>query len=172
MTLGTERFPMLVAAVLILCVTAALPGALLAQAPKGTTTAPDHTPDPLGHLKQALSNAGATALTTSQETALTTLITNFRTANVGTASTTRLAFDNYILAGDAAHAIALIPALEAERNSKELARAEAEVTFAASAAQLLSVAQVSALQQKLGVDEVVRLIDSLAGGPEGPGGPH
>jgi Spy/CpxP family protein refolding chaperone len=161
--------------VFLLCLAVVLPTLSAAQRrPNATapTTPPDTTqaPDQLRRLKQALSDAGATALTTAQETALTTLITNFQTANKPTPSATRIAYDNYILAGNADQAIALIPILQEEQGAQALARQQAEVNFAVNAVQLLTADQVNALQQDLGSDELVHLIQSLAG-PGGPGGP-
>jgi hypothetical protein len=109
MSFRRNRFNLILAAALALYMAAALPGLVLAQDTKEPPTS-GQTPDPLGRLKQALSDAGATALTTSQESALTTLITDFRTANQPTTSPTRLAYDNYILSR-----IALLEALAEKR---------------------------------------------------------
>jgi len=159
------------AAALGLCLAFVLPGMSMAQAVMYSGQS-DQTPDYLRPLKQALANAGATALTSDQETAIQTLITNFRTSTESTPSATRLAYDNDILTGNVAGAIALIPALNAEQAQQEQARQEAEISFAAAVVKALSSAQLSALQQKLGADDTVRLIQSLAGGPGGGhGGP-
>jgi Spy/CpxP family protein refolding chaperone len=168
MVLRMKRCNLLCVACIALCLTAALPSMLLGQT--SSTTTADQKPDPLGRLTQALSDAGATALTTAQETALKTLITDFQTANQATPSSTRLAYESYILAGQADQAIALIPALQQEQAVQALARTQAEITFAVSVVKALSPSQLSLLQQDLGTDELVRLIQSLAGGPGHPGG--
>ena len=168
MVFRMKRRSLLAPAILSLCITAALPNLLLAQGATSSTTT-DQTPDQLGRLKQALSSAGATALTTAQETALTTLIESFRTANTPAISATRLAYDNYILAGEPTQAIALIPTLAAEQAAQDLSRTPAGVTFAANAVAILLTSQLNLLQQALGTDGLVQLIQSLAGGPAGPG---
>ena len=121
MAFAVNRNRILMVAVPAMCITA-LPVSLFAQTSSNTMQS-GQAPDPLLFLKQAFSDAGANALTSAQETAPETLITNFRSANQPTVSATRLAYDNYILSGDIADAVALIPALKAE----EAALAQAEI---------------------------------------------
>jgi Spy/CpxP family protein refolding chaperone len=163
-----KRFNRMLVVFLALCVIAASPGSLTAKA-SADSILTDQTPDLLGRLKQALSDAGATALTTAQETALTTLIEDFRAANESSPSATRLAYDNYILSAEADQAMALIPTLQSEQSAQALARAQAESTFAVNAVKILLTSQLTLLKQSLGIDELVRLIQSLAGGPGGGG---
>ena len=165
MAFQMKRIHPILVGILVLCMAAVLPDLSIAQNPATT----NQMPDPLGRLKGALSNAGATALTSAQESALTALIDSFRTANGPTTSATRLAYDNYILAGNADQAIALIPILQAEQSAQAQAKAQAEINFSVNVVAILTAGQLASLQQSLGADELVRLIQSLAGGP-GPGG--
>ncbi len=169
MVFRTNRLRLISAAALVAGMTT-LAGLGLAQSSSPTQSR--QAPDPLRHLTQALSKAGADALSTEQQAALNTLITDFQSADALTPSATRLAYDNYILAGDAPDAIALLPALEAERATQAEDRKQAVATFAADAIKILTPAQVKALQQSLGADETVRLIQSLSGPAAGRRGPR
>jgi hypothetical protein len=163
----TKKYSTVLVILAAFCISAGIPEHMLAKS-SGTTTSSQTTtqqaPDPLARLRQALSTAGATALSTDQETALTTLITDFRASNELTASTARLAYDNYILAGDEDSAIALIPTLQAEQADEAAARAEAVTSFGADVVRVLSTSQITSIQVSLGTDELVKLLQSLVGG--------
>jgi hypothetical protein len=160
---------LVVVAAIVLCVGAVMSGTLLAQRPMDLSGSAQ-APDMLRSLKAALSDAGASALTSDQETQIQALITDFRTTTAPTTSNARLAYDNYILTGNATGAAALIQTLMSEQTAQDLGRLQAQVAFSVSVVRALQSSQLSLLQQKLGADGLVQLIQSLAGGPGGPGG--
>ena len=155
------------------CMVAMLAGTALAQGRMGRMGGGQPW-DLLMPLKNALQNAGAAALSSDQETKIKTLITNFRAANPPAAPSAdvqaaRLAYDNAILAGQATAAAAQIPTLVANQTSQASGRMMADATFAIAAVQALGSDQVTALVNRMGSGGVVRLIESLAGGPGGMG---
>ncbi|MBS1810324.1 MAG: hypothetical protein JST84_19330 [Acidobacteria bacterium] len=143
------------------------------------------TRDPLGFLKRALTEAGAPALTTDQETQITTLITAYKAAQPDEPSQAlidaRTAMGAAILAGDLTTAqtqAGIISGLiAAENNVRLLALAK----FGAEVIVILkNGGQLEYLVQKLSSERVVGLIESLAGrggfggglgGGAGHGGP-
>jgi len=135
MAFRMKRRSLLAPAILSLSMTAALPNLLLAQGATSSATT-DQTPDQLGPL--------------AQETALTTLIQSFRTANTPAISAMRLAYDNYILAGEPTQAIALIPPQEGEQAAQDLSRMQAVVTFAANAVAILLTSQLASAGSRNG----------------------
>jgi len=167
-TMGNRKMVLLFG-VLALCVIAVSPGLTLAAVNQNAAAMGDRSPDPLQRLSRALSDVGGTALTTAQQTALQTLISDFQNAVQPSPSAARLSYDNYILLGDEAKAVALLPTLEAEQAAEQQQRRQSEVTFAVFAVKLLLADQVAVLQKQLGIDGLVRLIESLAGGPGGHG---
>src|SRR5262245_36016959 len=128
--------------------------------------------NPLEILKHALSEAGAPALTSDQETQLTTLITDFRNALPSepdaALKAAHTAYDAAILAGDLAAAqqqVAIIPSRTPELNS---ARLQALATLQIEVlAVLKSGGQFEALKKKFGDDRVVGLLGPLGGPPFG-----
>ena len=144
------------------------------------------TRDPLGHLKNALQEASATALTSAQETSLTALITNFRTAHETrpTPSTAeqnaRTAFDTAILNQDSAGAAAQAAIIATELGVNSIQRQKDLANFGIEVVKILRTSgdQVNPLITRFGSSGAARLILSLAGGPgfgpgrPGPGGPR
>jgi Spy/CpxP family protein refolding chaperone len=132
---------------------------------------------PLGMLKFALTEAGATALTTEQETKLTALITAFREGQPkGPDETLKAAHEAYaaaILAGDLSAAETQAAALAAQTTTHATSRLQAEAKFKIDVlAVLREGGQLDALKQKFGDARVVGMLSALAGpGRFGPGGP-
>ncbi len=142
------------------------------------------TRDPLAGLKRALTQANAPALTATQESALTALITAFRDAQPdepdAALATARDAYEAAILAGDqtAANAQAVIISnrIAALTNTRLQDEAKFEIAVLAI---LKNGGQFIPLQTKLGNDRLLGLVGSLAGGgfgghdggPGGHGGP-
>jgi Spy/CpxP family protein refolding chaperone len=157
---------------LALCIIAA--GALWAQGRgyRQAGTGAPATSDPLAILKQSLNKAGATALDSSQEAALNTLITNFRNAHQPGApdpaeQTARDAYINAILAKDAAAAISAADNLASLLSTRQRTMMEAETGFQIQALSVLNSDQEAALQSTMGNNGVMRALQSLSG--RGPG---
>jgi hypothetical protein len=126
-------------------------------------------------LNNALAAAGATALTSAQQTAIATLITNFRDsqappAQSTTASAARTAYETAILAGDSQTAVSQIPTIANEMAANNKARMTATAGFCIEVIKLLDSGQLSLLVKQDGISGVVRLVESLAGGPGMGGG--
>lgn len=139
---------------------------------------PQRDRDALGFLKRALTEASAPALTTQQETQLNTLITSFREARPDgpdeQLDAARTAYNNAVLAGDAAAATAQATIIANRSAALTAARLQADAQFKiAVLAVLKSGGQLDALQQKFGAERVLGIVSSLAGwrGFGGPGGP-
>ncbi len=131
----------------------------------GTAAAP--TRDPLASLKQALNKAGATALDSSQEAALNTLVTNFRSSNQPGSSnpaeqTARDAYANAVLAKDATAATAAADNLASLLSTRQRTVMEAEAGFQIQALSVLTGNQVTALQNNVGNNGVLRVLQSLS----------
>lgn len=130
------------------------------------------TGDPLASLKQALNKAGATALDSSQESALNTLITNFRNSNQPGApdsseQTARDAYVNAILAKDATAATTAADNLASLISARQRTMMEAEAGFQIQALSVLNSGQVAALQSSIGNNGILRELRSLSGpGPQ------
>jgi hypothetical protein len=159
--------------VIALCMVAMLAGTALAQGRMGRM-GQGQPQDLLMPLKNALENAGAVALSSDQETRISTLIANFRAANPPTTPSAdfqaaRLKYDDAILASQTAVASAQIPILVATQTSQAGTRLLADTAFAIAVVQALTADQVGALAKRMGSGGVVRLIESLAGGPGGMG---
>lgn len=137
--------------------------------------------DALGFLKRALTEASAPALTAQQETQLTALIASFREAQPDgpdeQLNAARTAYNNALLAGDAATATAQATIIANRSAALTTTRLQADAQFKiAVLAVLKSGGQLDALQQKFGAERVLGIAGSLAGGrgfggPGGPGGP-
>jgi hypothetical protein len=126
---------------------------------------------PLQPLKQALTKVGAAALDSTQEAALQTAITSFRNANRPAApdADEKAARDNYnsaILAGDNGSAKTAADQLANLMAPRQQARLEAEAAFSIQVLGILHSDQVTALQNSLGKQGLLRLVTGLAG----PGG--
>src|SRR5262245_49242596 len=86
--------------------------------------------DPLGFLKRVLTDSGASALTSDQETQLNTLITNFRTAQSDeTLTAARTAYTNAILSGDLEAAQAHAAIISSRMTDVHKARLQAVAKF-------------------------------------------
>lgn len=129
------------------------------------------TRDPLAFLKQALTKAGATALDSSQETALNTLITNFRSANKPTPDPNEQAvrqdYANAILAGNLSTATTDADKLAGFVSARQSAMLKAEADFQIKALSYLSSGQITALGAGIGKNGILRVLQSLTG--PGPG---
>jgi hypothetical protein len=137
------------------------------------------TTDHLARLNRALTDAGAPALTTTQEQQLNALITTVRSSRQGRGPSpevqaARTAYDNALLAGDTNTAVAQAAIIASAMTADMRARLEADANFVVQALNVLKSNgdQFGALQRSVGNAGVVRLISSLAGGPGGfMGGP-
>ena len=136
--------------------------------------------DPLARLKYALQEAGATALTSDQESTLSALITAFQTAHhtppaPSTAlQNARAAFDTAILNQDSGGAAAQAAIIANEQAANGLQRQIDVANFGIEVIKVLksSADQVTPLVTRFGTSGAVRLVLSLAGGPGfGRGGP-
>ena len=136
--------------------------------------------DPLARLKYALQEAGATALTSAQETTLSALITAFQTAHqTPPAPSTalqdaRAAYDAAILNQDSAGAAAQAAIIASEQAANGLQRQIDVANFGIDVIKVLKSSgdQVTPLATRFGTSGAVRLVLSLAGGPGfGRGGP-
>lgn len=129
------------------------------------------TRDPLAFLKQALSKAGATALTSDQETALNTLITNFRSANKPTQDPNEQAirdqYANAILAGNLSTASSYADKLATLLSARQSTMLKAEADFQIQALHILTSGQVGALETSVGNNGILRVLQSLT--RPGPG---
>jgi Spy/CpxP family protein refolding chaperone len=124
-------------------------------------------PGPLGFWKQALNRAGATALDSTQESALTSLISAFRAANRPAAPNSaelaaRDAYADAILSGDA-NATAAADNLAGVLAARQQTRLEAEAQFAIQALAILHSDQIAALQNSVGKQGLLRVLSSLGG---------
>jgi hypothetical protein len=146
----------------------------LAQGPGVPRERPQ--PEPLRGLKHALTEAGAPALSAEQESALKTLVSDFR-ANLPqpdeSVRTAHQALDAAILSGDLAAAQAQAAAI-ANANAVNMSarlRAEAALKIQVLGVLKTNEAQLTALVQRFGESGVARLLGSVLGGPGGPRGP-
>lgn len=139
--------------------------------------------DSLGFLKRAITEAGAPALTTDQETQLTTLITAYREAHPHEADQAFedaiTAYNNAILAGDQAAITAQITAIVNLRTAALATELQDGAKFKSDVLAILkSGGQLDPLKQALGGERLIHLIGALAGGGPGfrggpgPGGSH
>jgi hypothetical protein len=130
--------------------------------------------DQLLPLKNALAAASATALSTTQETKINTLLTNFRTATGPTATNAevpaaRVKYNDAILAGDTKTASAQIPSLVEIQTRQANEKMMAEAAFCIGVVQNLTADQVSALQKQLGSAGFVRTLETITNGMVGSG---
>jgi hypothetical protein len=148
----------------------------------GITLAPAQTDmpqvDALAGLKTAISNAGATALSSTEESSINALVTQFGSAHQPSPNTAlqsaQTAFENAILAGDSSTA-ASQASIIANTQAADMAQRETDAAaLAISVITLLKTGgQLDAMTAQLGANRVVRLVLNLAGWPGGggPGGP-
>lgn len=169
------KLPTRLITVTVILVCAVAGGVIMALAQQR----PQH--DPLGFLKRAITEANAPALSTDQETQLTTLITNFRNAQPkGPDETLEAAHKAYaaaILAGDLAAAQAQIAIITSRGGELSGARMQAMAKFQIDFLAVLKAGgQLDPLKQKFG-DHLLGILGPFAGGPPfggrpgGPGGP-
>jgi hypothetical protein len=136
--------------------------------------------DPFTSLKRAITQAGAPALSTTQETALTALVSEFKAAlpdegDDDTLETAREAYDAAIIAGDLAAAQVQITIITTRMAQLQDARMQAQARYAIAALTVLkSGGQYDPLVAKYGSDRAVSLVMQLIGrggqGSDGPGG--
>lgn len=137
---------------------------------RGNGQGPQAAPGALAMLNRALNQAGADALTTAQVNGLKALVNTFRTnlpkpGQDTTLADARTAYDNAILAGDSAGVTAAATTIATENSKFEYARLVAVGQSEISALAILTPAQVTALKAKLGSDGLIRVLESLFGGP-------
>ncbi len=130
--------------------------------------------NPLEFLKRAITEANAPALTSEQETQLTTLITNYRNAQPTEPDeqlkAAHAAYASAILAGDLATAQAQATVIANRTAEHSNTRLQAGAKFQIDVlAVLKSGGQLDPLKQKFG-DRLVGLLGSLAGSPPFGGG--
>jgi hypothetical protein len=142
----------------------------------GNAFAQRTTSEPLRGLKRALEQAGALALTTTQEEQLKTLIQTYRDSQTHEPSEALQAaldaYDAAILAGDQAAANAQAVIIANLRATALNAHLQAEATFKLAVIALLKTNgdQAGALRTKFGDDGFLRILDGLAGGHGGRSG--
>lgn len=162
------------AKILVLSMSLLVAGSMIGLAQGGRNS------DPFAGLKRAMAQAGAPALSATQETALTTLITEFK-AGLPTEGgddvleTAREAYEAAILAGDLAAAQVQITTITTRSAQLQQARMEAEAKFGIAAIAILKAGgQYDPLVAKYSADRVLSLVLQLAGrggpGGDGPGG--
>lgn len=135
------------------------------------------TTDPLAGLKRAISQAGAPALSTAQETALTTLLTDFRNAAPDgpddALETAQDALQAAIVAGDLAAAQVQITIITTRTAQLQDARLQSQAKLSIAIIAILKTGgQYDLLVTKFGVDRVLGLIGGgeNRGFGDGPGG--
>jgi hypothetical protein len=172
-----NRFASIMVVLLALCLAATSPAWAQMRRMAQNSQSTQQQPDSLAFLKQALAKAGASALDSSQETALNTLITNFRNANKpGTPDAAeqagRDAYVTAILARDLTSATAAADNLASLFSARQRTMLEAEASFQIQALTYLHSDQVAALQSSIGNNGILRVLQSLAraGFPRGMGG--
>src|SRR5215216_75283 len=119
--------------------------------------------DPLAGLNRAISRAGATALSTEQQTQLNTLIANYQAAlpdeDDDTLEAAREAYDAAILAGDLTAATAQAAIIANRTAALTSAKLQARAQFLIGVlAVLKSGGQLTALIATFGEDRVLELI--------------
>jgi Spy/CpxP family protein refolding chaperone len=170
-----KKYLGLLVATLGLCLAAALP--LSAQMRQGRRMAmmqgSQTTRDSLVTLRNALNQAGATALSSAQEQQLKDLISTFRSERKSQSPDTVLKsakknYDEAILSGNVANATTAADQLAKAVSDRSLKSFEARATFLAKAYAVLQSDQVSALESSVGKDGVLKALRSLIG-PMGMG---
>jgi hypothetical protein len=125
---------------------------------------------PLMGLRNALQQSGAPGLTSDEETKLKALIQDFRTAIKPEAPTEALQaahreFDNAILTGNSAAAVAQATIWISSQSARELTRIKAQADFAIAAIKILREnSQADPLLKWMGTNGLVNLAISLGGG--------
>jgi hypothetical protein len=146
----------------------------------GLIRAQTSTVDYLARLTRALADAGAPALTSTQEQQLNALITAARSNRQGRepsaeVQAARTAYDNALLAGDVNTAAAQAAIIANATAAHMRTRLEADANFVVQAMNVLrsNGDQIGLLQKSIGNAGLLRLMSSLAGGPGGGfrGGP-
>ena len=140
--------------------------------------------DPLGQLKRAITQANAPTLTSTQESAITALITAYKDAQPdepdATIEAARDAYVAAILAGKLADAQAQATIIANQSAILAKNRLDAQAKFDIDVLTILSNGgQLDPLNTKFGADRVLGLVSSLAGsgggfdggGPGGGGHP-
>jgi len=134
--------------------------------------------DPYAALKRAITQAGAPTLSTTQETALTTLVNEFKAAlpdeEDEALSAAREAYDAAIIAGDLAAAQVQITIIATRTAQLQDARLQAQAKYGIAALGVLkSGGQYEPLVAKYDSDRVLSMVMQLTvrggKGPDGPG---
>jgi len=131
--------------------------------------------DDLAGLKNALAIAGASALTSTQESSITTLIAEFRSTHKPSQNTAlqtaRTAYENAILGSDSATAASQAVVIGNIQSAEMVKRESDAAVFAINAVNILKTqsGQLDALITQMGSSGTVRLLLGLGGGPGGPG---
>lgn len=130
--------------------------------------------DPLAQLKRAITEANAPALTGTQETALTTLITAYKDAEPDEPDAALVAahdaYEAALLAGNLADAQAQATIIANRSAVLGKARLDAQAKFVIDVLTILSNGgQLDPLKTKFSADRVLGLVQSLAGGGFGGG---
>jgi hypothetical protein len=129
---------------------------------------------PLQILSRALTKASATALDSTQESALQAAITSFRNTNQPAApdageKTARDSYESAILVGDKDAAKTAADQLASLMAQRQQERLEAEAAFAIQVLGILHGDQIAALQNNLGKQGLLRLVTALVGQGRGLG---
>jgi hypothetical protein len=169
-----KHFAPMVVVLLTLCIFAIIPAWAQIRRMAQNTPGTQQQRDPLAFLKQALTKVGASALDSTQETELNTLITNFRNANKPSApdaaeQAARHAYANAILAKDPTSATIAADNLASLLSARQRTMLEAEASFQIQALTYLHSDQVAALQSKVGNNGILRVLQSLIEPGFGPG---
>lgn len=128
----------------------------------------------LAPLERALNAAGASELSSEQESEIRALITEFRETHPRPVQNTdipdaRKAYEEAILEGDSNSAAALAESIANERHNNMVQRQADAAVFAVNAIGILDSGQVDALTTQMGTRGFARLILSLANRPARPG---
>jgi len=154
---------------LLLCLPFASPLPAQQAPPDQTGTTTQHQRDPLVFLRHALGEAGAAALTSTQEQQLQSLITTFRSNEPKPAQDTTLinarnAYEAAILKGDLNAANSAVTAISGEISKMATARMQAQAQFEIAALKVLTPDQVNALQNRIGTSGLIGVLRSMTGG--------
>jgi hypothetical protein len=177
MNLRTNRIRLPLVAALALCLAGALSIAVPQQVPPGQR-GPAQPPDPLRQLNNALQQAGAPLLTEDQAKQILAIIEDFRTSTrpappSSVVQQARLNYETAILNGDLAAATVQIPTLVGEQTANAPVRMQGEAALAINVLKVLrtNADQLALLQKSMNRSQLVRLLQSFAGGGGAGQGP-
>ena len=173
-SMKTERKHLvLFVALLGLCLAVAQPLSAQARRTGRMAQSAQATHNSLTMLRNALNQAGATALSAAQEQQLNDLAGNFKNERKAQSPDSALQsakknYDAAILSGNAAEASSAAEQLAKALQVRSTTNLEARATFLAKAYAVLSSDQVNALEGSIGKTGVLRVLRSLIG-PMGMG---